>query len=128
MAIHQSCGDQTENQLMCELTDMKAKDSGNIVNHLTNIKQLWDRCTLICRLNLPITPKQFKKFMVYSLPPSWDEFTQQYQRNPTKINITIHQYIRECNEEYHQRLLEDYRAHGPGARAQHSRPQSHATA
>jgi hypothetical protein len=41
-AIHQSCGDQTENQLMRELTDMKAKDGDDIIVHLSKLKQLWD--------------------------------------------------------------------------------------
>lgn len=63
-AIHQSCGDQTENQLMCELTDMKAKDGNDIIENLSKLKQLWDHIiiTLVCRLDLPLSPKNFKKF------------------------------------------------------------------
>ena len=39
-AIHQLCGDQTKNQLMCKLTEMKAKDNNDIIKHLAKIKQL----------------------------------------------------------------------------------------
>ena len=38
-AIHQSCGDQTENQLMRELFSTKAKDGDDIIAHLTTLKQ-----------------------------------------------------------------------------------------
>jgi len=78
-AIHQSCGDQTENQLMHELMEMKVKDGNDIIKHLAKIKQLWDRITLVCADDLPLTPKLFKKFLAYSLPPLWDEFTRQYR-------------------------------------------------
>jgi hypothetical protein len=44
--IHQSCGKQTKNQIMREITDMKAKEGDDIVEHLTQIKQLWDKMTL----------------------------------------------------------------------------------
>ena len=74
-AIHQVCGDQTENQLMRELTDTKAYEGDNIITHLAKIKRLWDRITLVLPDDLPLTPKLFKKFLAYSLPPSWDEFT-----------------------------------------------------
>src|SRR5882757_5399918 len=32
-AIHQSCGDQTENQLMREMTNMRAKEGDDIIEH-----------------------------------------------------------------------------------------------
>jgi len=99
-AIHQSCGDQTENQLMCKLMEMKAKDGNNIIKHLAKIKQLWDQITLVCTDDLPVTPKLFKKFLAYSLPPSWDEFTRQYRRDPNKRGINIHHFIGEYNEKY----------------------------
>jgi hypothetical protein len=72
--IFQTCGDQTENQLMRELTDTKAKEGNDIIAHLAKIKQLWDRITLVSPDKLPLTPKLFKKFLAYSLPSSWDEF------------------------------------------------------
>ena len=74
-AIHQSCGDQTKNQLMRELTNMKAKDSDDIIKHLAKLKQLWDCIMLVCQADLPLSPKHFKKFLAYSLPMSWDKFT-----------------------------------------------------
>jgi hypothetical protein len=99
-AIHQSCGDQTKNQLMHELTDRKAKDGDDIIEHLAKLKQLWDCITLVCPQDLPLTPKSFKKFLAYSLPPSWDDFTRQFTHDPDKKNITIHEFIGECNKEY----------------------------
>jgi len=99
-AIHQSYGDQTENQLMCKLMEMKAKDGNDIIKHLAKIKQLWDRIMLVCADDLPLTPKLFKKFLAYSLPPSWDEFTRQYRRDPNKRGINIHHFIGEYNEKY----------------------------
>jgi hypothetical protein len=85
---------------MHELTDMKAKDGDNIIVHLSKLKQLWDHITLVCQSDLPLSPKNFKKFLAYLLPPSWDKFTRQFSRNPTKKDLTIHHYIGECNEEY----------------------------
>ena len=74
-AIHQSCGNQTKNQLICELTNIKAHDGDDIIEHLAKLKQLWDHITLVCQTDLPLSPKLFKKFLAYSLPPTWDEFT-----------------------------------------------------
>jgi len=85
---------------MCKLTEMKAKDGNDIIKHLAKIKQLWDWIMLVCADDLPLTPKLFKKFLAYSLPPSWDKFTRQYRRDPDKQGINIHHFIRECNEEY----------------------------
>ncbi len=99
-AIHQSCGDQTENQLMHEITAMKAKDGNDIIDHLAKLKQLWDRTTLICQVDLPISPKNFKQFLAYSLPVTWNNFTCQFSRDPAKKDISIHEFIGECNEEY----------------------------
>jgi hypothetical protein len=85
---------------MRELTDRKAKDGDDIIEHLAKLKQLWDCITLVCPQDLPLTPKSFKKFLAYSLPPSWDDFTQQFTCNPDKKNITIHEFIGKCNKEY----------------------------
>jgi len=104
-AIHQACGDQTENQLMRELTDTKANEGEDIIEHLAKIKRLWDRITLVSPDDLPLTPKLFKKFLAYSLPPSWDEFTRQFFRDPEKKNLTVPKFIGECHEEYRQRLV-----------------------
>lgn len=106
-AIHQPCSDQTENRLMRELTEMKAKDGDNIIEHLAKFKQLWDHITVICQADLPLSPELFKWFLVYSLPASWDEFTTQFSRDPAKQNITIHELIGECNKEYRRRQKRD---------------------
>jgi hypothetical protein len=98
--IHQTCGDQTENYLLRELTDSKAGEGDDIIEHLANVKRLWDRIVLVAPNNIPSTPAQFKKFLSFSLPPSWDEFTRQFQRDPTKINLTVAEFIGECHEEY----------------------------
>ena len=103
-AIHQSCGDQTENQLMRELTDKKAHDGDDIIQHLASIKQTWDRITLVCQGDLPLSPKLFKKFLAYSLPPTWDEFTCQFSRDPAKRDLSVPQFIGECHEEYRRRV------------------------
>jgi hypothetical protein len=60
---------------MHELTNMKAKDSDDIIEHLSKLKQLLDHIALVCQSDLPLSPKNFKKFLTYSLSPSWDEFT-----------------------------------------------------
>jgi hypothetical protein len=103
LGIYQTCGDQTENQLMRELTDTKAGEGDDIIAHLQHAKQLWDRITLVCPDNMPYTPTQFKKFLAFSLPPSWDEFTRQFQRDITKQHYTVPQFIGECHEEYRRR-------------------------
>src|SRR6266852_4155590 len=92
---------------MHEITAMKAKDGDDIIDHLAKLKQLWDRTTLICQADLPISPKNFKWFLAYSLPAMWDDFTCQFSCNPAKKDISIHEFIGECNEEYQRRLQHD---------------------
>jgi hypothetical protein len=75
VVIHQTCGDQTKNRLMHKLTEMKAKDGDDIIAHLAKLKKLWDRIILVCPDDLPLPPKLFKKFLTYSLPLSWDNYT-----------------------------------------------------
>jgi hypothetical protein len=53
---------------MRELTNVKAKEGDNIIEHLAKLKQLWDCITLVCQKDLPLSPKLFKKFLAYSLP------------------------------------------------------------
>jgi transposase InsO family protein len=88
---------------MRELTDTKAGEDDDIIEHLSRIKQLWDRITLVCQGDLPLSPKLFKKFLTYSLPPSWDEFTRQFSRDPLKKDLTVPQFIGECHEEFRRR-------------------------
>jgi hypothetical protein len=38
---------------------------------------------------------------------TWDDFTRQFSRDPAKKDITIHEFIGECNEEYRRRLQRD---------------------
>jgi hypothetical protein len=103
VAIHQTCGDQTENQLMRELTEMRARDGNDIIAHLAKLKKLWDRIILVCPDDLPLPPKLFKKFLAYSLPPSWDDYTRQYQYDPAKKDLDVNIFIGDCMEEYCRR-------------------------
>ena len=103
-AIHQSCSDQTENQLMHKLTDKKAHDGNDIIQHLASIKQTWDHITLVCQGNLPLSPKLFKKFLAYSLPPTWNKFMRQFSHDPAKKDLSVSQFIGECHEEYWRRV------------------------
>ena len=100
VAIHQSCGDQTENQLMRELFAMKAKEGDDIIAHLTSLKQLWVYIMTVCYKNPPFNAEQFKKLLTYTLPASWDDFTRQFSCDPDKKNLDIHIFIEECYEEY----------------------------
>jgi hypothetical protein len=100
IAIHQSCSDQTENQIMCELITVKAQKGDDIKEHLTKIMELWNRMMRICPNNLPMKPPQFKKFFVYSLPLTWDDFTCQLFHDPFKQDLTVSQFISECFKEY----------------------------
>ena len=65
--IHQSYGDQTENQLMRELFSTKAKDGDDIITHLATLTQAWDCITLVCQDEIPFSPKQFKKILAYTV-------------------------------------------------------------
>jgi len=42
----------------------------------------------------------FKKFLAYSLPYSFDDFTQQFASDPNKKNLSIYQYIGKISEQY----------------------------
>jgi hypothetical protein len=99
-SIHQSCSDHTQNQLMQEILDTKAKDGDDIITHLTKIRQIWDCLTLLSD-KMPITLENFKKFLAYSLPPSWNDFTQRFSQNPAKEHISISAYTGKCCKQYH---------------------------
>ena len=60
LAIHQFCGDHTQNQLMRKLMRMMAQDDNDIIGHLNNITKLWDCMTIIHPGKLPMEPSQFK--------------------------------------------------------------------
>ena len=100
-AIHQSRGYQTQNQLMRELNELKAKEGDDIPEHLAKITQLWNRIKRVCRGQK--TEQDIKESIVYLLPASWDEFTRPFITHADRMNISIHGLIGECNEEYRRR-------------------------
>jgi hypothetical protein len=102
---------------MRELFFSQAKEGDDIIKHLSTIRQLWDDIALRCPEDLPIPPSFFKKLLAYSLPHSWDDFTRQYSRDPTKINCSVPVFIGDCMEHYTTKLKREHEGESSGTTA-----------
>ncbi len=88
-----------ESALMCELNTMKAHEGNDIIEHLTKLKRLWDRVTLISG-ETPSSEAKFKQQIGYSLPMSWDEFVCVLNHSPDKKDAPLPSFIGKCMEEH----------------------------
>ena len=55
-----------------------AEEDDDISNHLTTLKEYWERLNLVDDGTFKIPEVQFKIAIICSLPPSWDDFTRPY--------------------------------------------------
>lgn len=49
-------------------------------------------------------PQTFKQILAYLLLHTWDNFTERFELDPTKQNISVHMWIGMVNEEFRQCL------------------------
>ena len=103
--IHQPCGHRSIANLVRELHDHRPQEGDDIIAHLKAVQEIWDKIVLICpESSLPYTPQTFKQILAYSLPHTWDNFTERFELDPAKQNISVHTWIGMVNEEFQQRL------------------------
>ena len=109
-AIHESKGHQTIVSIIRNLFHTKAEEGSNINDHLTKLKQYWERINQINEENFKILDTLFKIIISSSLPLSWDTFTESYvgsrkgltETDPKKL-MGSQQFIGILMEEYLQR-------------------------
>ena len=78
VAIHETKDYQIAITIQCTLFKRCASDGDNIIEHLTQLKKLWERLKVLEDSNFCITDIQFKIIIVLSLSQSWDTFTKPY--------------------------------------------------
>jgi hypothetical protein len=69
-AVHKSKGNQTAMAIMRNIWAHSADDTTDIPEHITNMKQHWDRLNLCDDEDFAIPERQFKVIIATSLPPS----------------------------------------------------------
>ena len=87
-----------------------ASEGDDVIEHLTELKKLWERLNVLEDANFRITDIQFKTIIASSLPPSWDIFTEPYvgrqvsvaEHDPKKLTSS-QEFIRILKEEYVKR-------------------------
>ena len=77
-AIHKTKDYSSAIALQCGLFEQHCQEGGDVVAHLTKIKQQWERVNVIDNPKLHIGDLQFKMMITTSLPASWDAFTKPY--------------------------------------------------
>jgi gag-polypeptide of LTR copia-type len=110
-AVHESKDNQTAMAHMRNIWAHSADDTTDIPEHITTMKQHWDRLNLCDDDDFVIPERQFKVIIATSLPPSWDAFTDQYigggkreaANNPKKRN-SVQQFIGIIRAEYARRI------------------------
>jgi gag-polypeptide of LTR copia-type len=76
--IHESKGHTTIIAVIRNLFHTIAAEGANISEHLTKMKQYWERINMIGDEDFRITDRFFKVIISSSLPLSWDAFTESY--------------------------------------------------
>ena len=77
-AVHDCKGHQTTIACTQNLYHTVAREGDNIPEHLTKLKQYWERINLMGDNDFKISDIQFKVIISASLPPSWDTFVESY--------------------------------------------------
>jgi hypothetical protein len=111
-AVHETKGHQTIVSIIRNLFHTKAEEDSNIIEHLNQLKQYWERITQMDDGDFRISDTLFKIIISSSLPLSWDMFTESYvgsrkgvtETDPKKL-MGSQQFIGILKEEYLQRQL-----------------------
>ena len=109
-AVYVPKGHQAGTAVLRNFYDTRAKESDNIVEHLSKLKELWERLNLFGDESFQISDTTFKTHIASSLPPSWDTFTEPYvgrrvgvkETDPKKL-IHSQEFIGIVKEEYLRR-------------------------
>ena len=77
-AVHESKGHQMIVSIIQNLFHTKADEDSDINNHLTQLKNYWERINQMDKENFKISDVLFKIIISSLLPLSWDTFTESY--------------------------------------------------
>lgn len=110
MAIHKTKDYQIAITIQRTLFRKCASDGDDIVEHLTQLKKLWERLNVLEDSDFRITDMQFKTIIASSLPQTWDVFTEPYvgrrvgiaENNPKK-QMSSQEFISILKEEHQKR-------------------------
>jgi len=110
MAIHETKDYQIAITIQRALFRKCASDGDDIVEHLTELKKLWERLNVLDDGNFHITDMQFKTIIASSLSPTWDIFTEPYvgrrvgvAKNNPKKQTSFQEFIGILKEEHAKR-------------------------
>ena len=77
-AVYVPKGHQVATAVLRTYYDTRAREGDDIVQHLSELKELWERLNLFGDKAYQISDTTFKSHIASSLPPSWDTFTESY--------------------------------------------------
>ena len=76
--IHEITGHTTIITWIQTLFKCTAEEGDDVLEHLSNLKTIWERINLLSAQDFMISDMFFKIIILSSLPLSWDAFTQAY--------------------------------------------------
>jgi hypothetical protein len=109
-AIHETKDYGSAIAIQRGLFELRAKEGSDIAEHLTQLKQQWERLNVLDSPSFHIPDLQFKTLIASSLPSSWDVFTEPYmggridaiETDPKKL-MSSQEFIGAIKEEYLRR-------------------------
>jgi len=111
VAIHETVGPTTILMYVRALFECIAEKEDDILEHLDNLTDTWERVNTLSADDFKISDMFFKIIICSSLPPSWDNFTQAYipevRRHATRDpfeNMSSREFISIIKGEAERRL------------------------
>ena len=102
-AVHEHRSQQSIMAIRRTLYQACAKDSNNIVAHLTNMRSLQAQ---LHHMGSMVPDQDFTNILVSSLPESWDPFMTSYQGSQTGDNVlTSQQLVAIIQDKYNRRTV-----------------------
>jgi hypothetical protein len=116
-AIHETKDYGSAITIQRGLFALYAKEGADVIQHLSKLKQQWERLNVLDNTSFHIPDRQFKTIIASSLSPSWDVFTERYmggrldivETDPKKM-MSSQEFIGAIKEEY---LRRKYRIDAP---------------
>ncbi len=117
-AIHETKDYQIAITIQRALFKKCASEDEDMIEHLAELKKLWERLNVLDDADFRITDIQFKTIIASSLPSSWDVFTEPYvrrqvgvvEKDPKKLTSS-QEFIGILKEEYMKRNDRNGNAH-----------------
>ena len=108
--IHETKDYQIAITIQCALFSKCASKDEDMIEHLAELKKLWEHLNVLNNADFHIMDIQFKTIITSSLPSSWDVFTKPYvgrwvgvaEKDPKKLTSS-QEFIGILKEEYMKR-------------------------